>query len=58
MTLTSGSNSMSASLTYSAPSVVLAASAGAFTVGGTLNVGASQAAGDYSGTFNVTANYQ
>ena len=31
---------------------------GQFQVGGTLSVGANQASGDYSGTFNVTANYQ
>ncbi len=29
-----------------------------FTVGGTLNVGAAQAAGSYTGSFNVSANYQ
>lgn len=29
-----------------------------FTVGGTLNVAASQAAGSYTGTFDVTATYQ
>ncbi|MEI7660825.1 MAG: DUF4402 domain-containing protein [Bacteroidota bacterium] len=29
----------------------------AFTVGGTLNVGASQLAGAYTGTFNVTIDY-
>jgi len=29
----------------------------AFTVGGTLSVAASQAPGDYSGTFNVTVEY-
>ena len=49
---------MTSSLTYSAPSVTLSATGGSFQVGGTLNVGANQTAGDYSGTFNVTANYQ
>ena len=29
-----------------------------FNVGGTLNVGASQATGNYTGTFNVTVSYQ
>ena len=29
-----------------------------FTVGGTLTVGANQAAGTYAGTYTVTANYQ
>ena len=32
--------------------------ADAFSVGGTLNVGGSQAAGAYAGTFTVTVNYQ
>lgn len=49
---------MSSSLTYSASTVTLGATGGSFQVGGTLSVGANQAAGDYSGTFNVTANYQ
>jgi Mat/Ecp fimbriae major subunit len=31
---------------------------GSFQVGGTLNVGSNQNSGDYTGTFNVTANYQ
>lgn len=49
---------MSSTLTYSAPTVTLGATGGSFQVGGTLSVGANQAAGDYTGTFNVTANYQ
>ena len=49
---------MSSSLTYSDTTITLGASGGSFQVGGTLNVGAIQTAGDYSGTFNVTANYQ
>lgn len=49
---------MSSSLTYSASTVTLGATVGSFQVGGTLSVGANQTAGDYSGTFNVTANYQ
>ena len=49
---------MSSSLTYSASTVTLGATGGSFQVGGTLSVGANQTAGDYSGTFNVTANYQ
>lgn len=32
--------------------------ANSFNVGGTLNVGASQATGSYSGAFNVTVSYQ
>ncbi|HZG33423.1 MAG TPA: DUF4402 domain-containing protein [Sphingopyxis sp.] len=49
---------MTSSLSYSATSVTLGATGGSFQVGGTLSVGANQASGDYSGTFNVTANYQ
>ncbi len=49
---------MSSTLTYSAPNITLSATGGSFQVGGTLSVGANQASGDYSGTFNVTANYQ
>lgn len=53
---------MAASLDYSTNSVTLTAGpgsvGGSFTVGGTLNVGANQTEGDYTGTFNVTANYQ
>lgn len=58
VTLTSGSYSMSASLTPSVASLTLASGAGTFNVGGVLAVGASQAAGTYAGTFNVTVNYQ
>ncbi|SBV34736.1 conserved exported protein of unknown function [uncultured Sphingopyxis sp.] len=49
---------MTSTLTYSAPNITLGATGGSFQVGGTLSVGANQASGDYSGTFNVTANYQ
>lgn len=52
---------MTASLAYSATSLTLANSGptgGSFQVGGTLAVGANQLSGDYTGTFNVTANYQ
>lgn len=53
---------MTASLDYSATSVTLTAgpgtTGGSFQVGGTLSVGANQASGDYTGTFNVTADYQ
>ncbi len=56
------SGTMSAALSYSASSVTLTNGpgtvGGSFQVGGTLSVGANQEAGDYSGTFNVTANYQ
>lgn len=49
---------MTSSLTYSSPTITLGATGGSFQVGGTLSVGANQTAGDYTGTFNVTANYQ
>jgi hypothetical protein len=49
---------MASTLTYSAANVTLTATGGSFQVGGTLSVGANQASGDYTGTFNVTANYQ
>lgn len=53
---------MTAALSYSATSVTLTNGpgtvGGSFQVGGTLSVGANQASGDYSGTFEVTANYQ
>ena len=49
---------MTSTLSYSDATITLGATGGSFQVGGTLNVGASQTAGDYSGTFDVTANYQ
>ncbi|OHD07363.1 MAG: hypothetical protein A3E77_04565 [Sphingopyxis sp. RIFCSPHIGHO2_12_FULL_65_19] len=49
---------MTSTLSYSAPNITLGATGGSFQVGGTLSVGANQASGDYSGSFNVTANYQ
>ncbi len=49
---------MASTLTYSATTVTLGATGGSFQVGGTLSVGANQASGDYTGSFNVTANYQ
>ena len=58
VTLNSGANSMSASLAASAATTTLVANAGAFSVGGTLSVGANQADGDYAGTFTATVNYQ
>lgn len=58
VTLTSGGNSMTASLSSSASTLTLANNAASFSVGGTLNVGANQADGDYEGTFNATVDYQ
>ena len=59
-TISSGGNNMS--VTAIAPSTGTATlSAGgtaSFTVGGTLNVNANQAAGVYSGNYNVNVNYQ
>jgi hypothetical protein len=58
-TLTSGANSMAVnSLSASSGLITLTAGADLFTVGGTLVVGANQAAGVYTGTFNVSADYQ
>ncbi len=57
VSLTSGANSMTATLLTSAATRTLTGT-DAFTVGGTLAVGASQADGAYAGTFTVTVNYQ
>ncbi len=57
VTLNSGGNSMTASLAASSATLVLAGS-DSFTVGGTLSVGANQADGAYTGTFDVTVDYQ
>lgn len=58
VTLTDGSgNNMTATIASSATSLVLAGG-DSFRVGGSLNVGATQAAGAYAGTFTVTVNYQ
>jgi hypothetical protein len=58
VSLASGANNMSASLTSSAATVTLTGGTGTFNVGGVLSVGASQAAGNYVGTFTVTVDYQ
>ncbi len=60
VTLTeTGGATMSAALASSATSLtLLGTAADAFRVGGTLNVGGTQAAGAYAGTFTVTVNYQ
>jgi len=61
VTLANGTGgTMSASLTRSASTLTLANSAigGSFQVGGTLNLDAAQADGAYTGTFNVTVDYQ
>lgn len=59
VTLTDGgSNSMTAQLKASATAMFLTAAPKALVVGGVLNVGANQPSGNYSGTFNVTVDYQ
>lgn len=58
VSLTSGGNTMTASLAANAATTTLVANAGAFSVGGTLSVGANQADGDYTGTFTATVDYQ
>jgi len=57
VTLTSGANTMTATLATSAATRVLTGT-DSFTVGGTLNVGGNQADGVYTGSFNVTVDYQ
>lgn len=57
VTLTSGGNSMNANLTPSLTSMTLAGG-DSFTVAGVLAVGANQANGAYTGSFNVTVDYQ
>lgn len=60
VSLTSGSNSMALNNFTSSPNLTGALSVGGsqtLTVGTTLSVGSNQASGSYSGTFNVTVNY-
>jgi hypothetical protein len=58
-TLSSGGNNMTVNTFTSTPSAtgLLTEGTQVVYVGATLNVGASQAAGSYSGTFNVTVAY-
>lgn len=58
-TLASGGNNMTVN-GFSAPATVAlsAGGTGSFNIGGTLQVGASQATGNYAGSFNVTLAYQ
>jgi len=55
--LTSGVNSMTAALTAPSFSALDNVGARAFNVIGTLTVPANQAAGSYTGTYNVSVNY-
>jgi Mat/Ecp fimbriae major subunit len=57
VTLSSGTNNMTATLTGTPSSLVLDGT-DAFVVSGSLAVGGTQAAGAYSGVFTVTVNYQ
>jgi len=57
-TVDDGGNSMTVNaFTNNAGSALDGGGAGTFNVGATLNVGASQAAGTYSGSYAVTVNY-
>ena len=59
LTRVSGTETMTASLTRSAASATLSGTGTAsFAVGGVLTVGGTQVAGAYTGSFNVTVNYQ
>lgn len=54
-----GSNSMAVALNTTTTGLTLSgAGAGSFKVAGTLNVGANQAAGVYSGQYSVSVSYQ
>ncbi len=64
VTLNSGANSMTvttwtgfSATTSSATLALSAAGADTMTIGATLNMAAAQAAGDYTGTFNLTIDY-
>jgi hypothetical protein len=58
ITLNSGGNNMNAILSLSAGTATLTGGAASVYVGGVLTVGIAQAAGTYSNTFEVTAQYQ
>jgi len=57
ISLTSGANSMSANIDFPA-SITLAGGTATFFTGGDLTVGAAQADGAYSGTYELTVDYQ
>ena len=57
ISLTSGGNSMTLTLSENS-SGTLTGGTDTFSVGGSLAIGANQAAGSYAGTFGVTVNYQ
>jgi hypothetical protein len=51
-------NAMGVTLSTSTSSMTLTGGAGTFKVAGVLSVGANQAAGNYSGQYSVSVNYQ
>lgn len=57
-TLTGPGTAMALTLNPSITSIVANGAFQTFHVGGTLTVGAAQAAGTYTGTYNVSADYQ
>ena len=57
VTLSSGSNTMTVDTFTSSLGTTSSIGAGPLNVGGNLNVGANQATGAYTGTFNVSVNY-
>lgn len=59
VTLNSGANSMDANLSFNngTASRTLSSGAETVTINGTLNVGANQATGSYSGTYDVSVSY-
>lgn len=57
-TLSSGGNTMAIGSFTNNSGGSLSGGTDSFNVGATLTVGASQAAGSYSGTYTVTVNYQ
>lgn len=57
VTLTSGASSMTASLSAPTSSTLDALGKKDIAVTGTLSVAANQAAGNYNGTYTITANY-
>jgi len=57
ITLSDGGNTMSANIDFPA-SVTIAGGSATFFTGGALSVGAAQAEGSYSGTYELTVDYQ
>ncbi|MCA0902918.1 DUF4402 domain-containing protein [Qipengyuania aquimaris] len=55
--VTSGGNSMTFTTDAPASGTLSATGSDSFSVGGTLNVGANQAAGTYSGNYDATVSY-